>query len=74
MNASAAIADSLLGTHCSKIAMGPGLSAGVPAAQSFDVLFQVRLSPSRLCLPVSRRDSRVPVARSWQRGERDEPS
>src|SRR5437867_11101034 len=27
MNASAAIADSLLGTHCSGIAMGPGLHA-----------------------------------------------
>jgi len=49
MNASAAIADSLLGTHCSKIAIGSRPTAGVLAAQSFDVLFQVRLSPSRLC-------------------------
>jgi hypothetical protein len=28
-------------------------SAGVLASQSLDVLFQVRLGPSRLCLPVS---------------------
>jgi hypothetical protein len=53
--------------------MGPGLAAGVLAAQSFDVLFQVRLGTSRLRLPVSQRDSRVPVARSLQRVERDEP-
>jgi hypothetical protein len=53
MNASAAIADSPLRTHCSKIAMGPGLSAGVLAAQSVDILFQVCLPPLRLCLPVS---------------------
>ncbi|MGH8694216.1 MAG: hypothetical protein ACREVM_08310, partial [Burkholderiales bacterium] len=35
------------------------LAAGVLAAQSFDVLFQVRLSPLRLCLPVSQRDSTI---------------
>jgi hypothetical protein len=35
------------------------LSAGVLAAQSFDVLLQVRLSSSRLCLPVSQRDSTI---------------
>ncbi len=65
-------------------AMGPGLAAGVLAAQSVNVLQRVRLSPSRLCLPVSRRDSRVPVARGAhcsancngpkQRVQCDEPS
>ena len=35
------------------------LTAGVLAAQSFNVLFQVRLSPSRLCPPVSRGVSAV---------------
>ena len=35
------------------------LSAGVLAAQSLDVLFQVRLGPSRLCVPVSLRDSSI---------------
>jgi hypothetical protein len=40
MNVSAAIADSRLGTPCSKFAMGPGLAASVLAAQSFDVLFK----------------------------------
>ena len=43
MNASAAIADSPLRQR---------LTAGVLAPQSFDVLFQVRLGPSRLCLGV----------------------
>jgi hypothetical protein len=33
--------------------------AGVLAAQSLTVLFQVRLGPLRLCLPVSLRDSTI---------------
>jgi hypothetical protein len=43
MNASAAIADSPLRQR---------LTAGVLVPQSLDVLFQVRLGPSRLCLGV----------------------
>lgn len=35
------------------------LSAGVLVAQSLNVLFQVRFGPSRLCLPVSPRDSAI---------------
>ncbi len=34
-------------------------SAGVLATQSLTVLFQVRLGPSRLCLPVSLGDSTI---------------
>jgi hypothetical protein len=36
-----------------------GLSAGVLAAQDFDILFQVCLSPSRLRLPVSPSDCAI---------------
>jgi hypothetical protein len=50
MGASAAIADSPL---------RQSLMAGVLAAQSLDVLFQVRLGPSRLCLPVSPGDCAI---------------
>jgi hypothetical protein len=45
---------------CNRVfAAATSLTAGVLAAQSFDVLFQVRLSPSQLCLPVSQRDSTI---------------
>ena len=40
-------------------AVATSLSAGVLAVQSLNVLFQVRLSPSRLRSPVSRRDSTI---------------
>jgi hypothetical protein len=40
-------------------AAAPSLSAGVLAAQSLNVLFQVRFGPSRLRLPVSRSDSTI---------------
>jgi hypothetical protein len=84
MIASAALADSLLGTHCSQIAMGPGLAAGVLATRFLNVLFHGRLGTSRLrvgapialspAMGPTQRDARVPVARSSQRVERDEPS
>ena len=41
------------------LAAATSLSAGVLAAQSLTVLFQVRFGPSRLCLPVSQRDSTI---------------
>jgi hypothetical protein len=50
MNASAAIADSSLRQAGMRI---DGMSAGGLAARSFDVLFQIRLTPSRLHAPVS---------------------
>jgi hypothetical protein len=50
MNAFAAIADSPLRQN---------LTAGMLAAQSLDLLFQVRLGPSRLCLPVSPGDCAI---------------
>ena len=80
MNASAAIADSLLGTHCNLGAMGPGLvarsgdQAGGLATQSVNVLQGVCLPPSWLRAPVSQHDCRVPGALPLQRVERDEPS
>jgi hypothetical protein len=40
-------------------AIATSLSAGVLATQSFSVLFQIRLGPLRLCLPVSLRDSTI---------------
>jgi hypothetical protein len=49
MSPSAAIADSLL-----RRAFG-----GVLAVQAINILFQVCLSPSRLRLPVSRRDCAI---------------
>jgi hypothetical protein len=50
MNASAAIADSPLRHIGMRI---DGMPAGGLAARSFDVLLQVRLTPSRLHAPVS---------------------
>jgi len=81
MNASAAIADSLL-RQAWPLALGD--QAGGLAPQSVTVLITrcirqsngspVRLRPSRLRAPVSQRDCRVPVALPLQRVERDEPS
>ena len=46
--------------YCNRgLAAATSLSAGVLAAQSLTVLFQVRFGPSRLCLPVSQRDSTI---------------
>jgi len=70
MNASAAIADSLL-----RQAWSPalGAQAGGLAPQSVNVLQGVRFPPSGLRAPVSPCDCRVPVALPLQRVERDEP-
>ena len=61
MNSSAAIADSPLRQACMRV---HGIPAGGLAAWSFNVPFQVRLTPSRLHAPVSPGDyaiSRRPV-------------
>jgi len=71
MNASAAIADSLLRQAWP---LPFGAQAGGLATQSVNVLQGGRLPPSRLHAPVSPRDCRVPVGLPLQRVERDEPS
>jgi hypothetical protein len=56
MIVSAAITDSLLRHACTRLSC---VQAGGLAAQSLNVLFQVRLGPSRLHAPVSLRDSAI---------------
>jgi hypothetical protein len=53
MNASAAIADSLLRQACMRF---PHVQAGGLTAQTLNILFQVCFGSSRLHAPVSRRD------------------
>ena len=80
MDASAEIADLLVGTRCMQIATGPrparwlsGGQAGGLAAQSVTVLHGIRFPPSRLRAPVSQRGCRGPIALQTAMGARDEP-